>query len=160
RRIFAAGLENSSAMAGWQVPPADMPKTPRWWTHGFLSPSGGTALLWDISTKRFELFRPAQTLKASGVRDLRIGAPHTGDAPIASTNSDVIGVPLFDGETNRVLWEHPCRACGDISASNDGSRMAQVGADGIEVYDTRSSRSLFHETRRVRPGSTVVTLSG
>jgi hypothetical protein len=57
---------------------------------------------------------------------------------------------LHDLKQDRVLWQHPCRVCWDISVSEDGSRFAQVGADGLEVWDTRADRRIFQETLRKR----------
>src|SRR5262249_20371892 len=59
-------------------------------------------------------------------------------------------VVLHDPEKNRVVWQRPCRLCKDISVSEDGTRFAEVGADGLEVWDTRTGQRLFHETRRIR----------
>jgi WD40 repeat protein len=58
-----------------------------------------------------------------------------------------------------VLGQHPCRICQDISVSEDGSRFAQSGADGLEVWDTRANRRVFQETRRIRPIAMECTLS-
>jgi WD40 repeat protein len=49
--------------------------------------------------------------------------------------------------------------CWSISVSEDGSRFAQSGADGLEVWDTRADRRIFQETRRRRLVATECTLS-
>src|SRR5262249_25723780 len=57
---------------------------------------------------------------------------------------------------------HPCRLCTDLSISGDGSRESQVGADGLEVWDSRTGDRLFQETRRVRSaenGDTTTAMS-
>jgi eukaryotic-like serine/threonine-protein kinase len=154
QRVFAAGLNNASVLTGWRLPPDDTPRTPRWWTMGLLSASGRTALLFSIVSGRFELFKPAGTLFASGVRSLGHIPRLVGDGPaVAFIASDSNTVVLHDLEKDRVLWQHPCRACRAISVSEDGSRFAQVGADGLEVWDTRADRRIFQETRRVPVGT-------
>jgi len=159
RKVFAAGMDNASVVIGWRLPANDMPETPRWWTHGWLSSSGRTSLLWDLASNRFEFLKTPRTLIASGVRDMGIATRIVGDRAISFITSDEGAAVLVDVETNRVLWEHPCRVCQDISVSDDGSRLAQIGADGLEVWDKHSSQSLFKETRRVRAGATTVTIS-
>jgi eukaryotic-like serine/threonine-protein kinase len=149
QRIFAAGLNNASVLSGWRLPPDDTPRTPRWWTTGFVSASGRSALLFSFVSGRFELFKPAGTLFASGVRSLGHVTRLVGDGPaVAFIASDGSAVVLHDLEKDRVLWQHPCRRCWAISVSEDGSRLAQVGADGLEVWDTRANRRIFQETAR------------
>jgi len=156
QRIFAAGMNNGSVLTGWRLSPDDTPRTPRWWTMGLLSASGRTALLFSIVSGRFELFKPAGTLFASGVRSLGHIPRLVGDGPaVAFIASDGNAVVLQDLKEDRVLWQHPCRACRAISVSEDGSRFAQSGADGLEVWDTRADRRIFQETRRARPGGTA-----
>src|SRR5262249_55985481 len=58
-RIFAAGLNNGSYLSGWQLPPDNTPGKPRWWQYGLLSASGQSALLWNLGSGRYELYRPA-----------------------------------------------------------------------------------------------------
>ena len=151
QRIFAAGLNNASVLSGWRLPPDDTPRTPRWWTTGFLSASGRSALLLNFVSGRFELFKPAGTLFASGVRSLGHMTRLVGDGPaVAFIAGDSSAVVLRDLKQDQVLWQHPCRACWAFSVSEDGSRLAQVGADGLEVWDTRADRRIFQETRRAR----------
>src|SRR5262249_52021467 len=69
------------------------------------------------------------------------------DAFITEDSSTVV---LHDPEKNRVVWQRPCRLCKDISVSEDGTRFVYVGADGLEVWDTRTGQRLFQETRRIR----------
>jgi serine/threonine protein kinase len=152
QRIFAAGVNNASVLSGWRLPPDDTPRTPRWWTMGLVSESGRSALLFSIVSGSFELFKPAGTLFASGVRSLGHIPRLEGDGPaVGFIASDGNAVVLHDLEKDRVLWQHPCRACWAISVSEDGSRFALVGADGLEVWDTRADRRIFQETRRARP---------
>jgi serine/threonine protein kinase/WD40 repeat protein len=161
QRIFAAGMNNGSALSGWRVPPDGAPKAPRWWLGGFQSSSGRAAVLYDIVSGRFELYKPAGTLFASGVRSLGVAPRLVGDGPaVAFISSDHSAAVLHNLETDRVLWQHPCRICSDISVSDDGSRFAQIGADGLEVWDTRADRRIFQETRRMRVVPTECTLSG
>ena len=151
QRIFAAGMNNGSVLSGWRVPPDRTPKTPRWWNAGFQSSSGRAAVLYDTVSGRFELYKPAGTLFASGVRSLGVGPRLVGDGPaVAFMSSDDRAAVLHDLKQDRVLWQHPCRICSDISVSEDGSRFAQSGADGLEVWDTRADRRIFQETRRRR----------
>jgi hypothetical protein len=75
-----------------------------------------------------------------------------GDGPLGAFISiDSSAVYLHDLQANRDVWRHACRMCQDISASQDGSVFAFIGADGLEIWDTRSDRRLFQEARRVRP---------
>src|SRR5262249_10554276 len=53
-KVFAAGLNDGSALSAWRLHPDDAPRRPRWWTHGMLSSSGGSALLWDFRSGRYE----------------------------------------------------------------------------------------------------------
>jgi len=160
QRIFAAGMNNASVLSGWRLPPDDTPRTPRWWLGGFQSSSGRAAVLFDTVSLRFELYKPAGTLFASGVRSIGPNPRLVGDGPaVAFIKSDRSAVVLHDLKTDRVLWQHPCRICSDISVSEDGSRFAQSGADGLEVWDTRADRRIFQETRRTRPIAVECTLS-
>jgi WD40 repeat protein len=160
QRVFAAGMDNASVLSGWRMPPVDMPSEPRWWSTGTLSRSGGTSLLWDDASGRFELQRPPGTLAASGVCTLSFTTRLVGDLSRAAFIASESTVVIHDLETDRVLWQQPCRLCKDISVSDDGSRFAQVGADGLEVWDTRTQRRLFQETRRARPFTMQTVLSG
>jgi tRNA A-37 threonylcarbamoyl transferase component Bud32/WD40 repeat protein len=160
QRIFAAGMNNASVLSGWRVPPDRTPKTPRWWLGGFQSSTGRAAVLFDPASGRFELYKPAGTLFASGVRSLGIEPRLVGDGPaVAFMTSDDSAAALHDLEKDRVLWQHPCRICEAISVSEDGSRIAQSGADGLEVWDTRADRRIFQETRRRRLVATECALS-
>jgi len=160
QRIFAAGMNNASVLSGWRLPPDDTPRTPRWWSTGFQSSSGRAAVLYDMVSGRFELYKPAGTLFASGVRSFGPNPRLVGDGPaVAFIASDRSAAVLHDLKTDRVLWQHPCRICSDISVSEDGSRFAQSGADGLEVWDTRADRRIFQETRRTRPIAMECSLS-
>ncbi len=160
QRIFAAGMNNASVLSGWRLPPDDTPSTPRWWSSGFQSSSGRAAVLYDMASGRFELYKPAGTLFASGVRSIGTFPRLVGDGPaVAFIAGDGSAVVLHDLEKDRVLWQHPCRMCEDISVSEDGSRFAQSGADGLEVWDTRNDRRIFQETRRRRSVATECTIS-
>ena len=160
QRIFAAGMANASVLSGWRLPPVDLPSEPRWWSTGTLSRSGGTSLLWDYASGRFELQRPPGTLAATGVRPLSFTTRLVGDLSRAAFIASESTAVIHDLETDRVLWQQPCRLCKDISVSDDGSRIAQVGADGLEVWDTRTRRRLFQETRRARPFTMQTVVSG
>jgi WD40 repeat protein len=160
QRIFAAGMNNASVLSGWRVPSDRTPKTPRWWLGGFQSSSARAAVLYDPASERFELYKPAGTLFASGVRSLGFQPRLVGEGPaVAFITSDSSAVVLHDLEKDRVLWQHPCRLCWDISVSEDGSRFAQSGADGLEVWDTRVDRRIFQEARRTRLLGTGCALS-
>jgi tRNA A-37 threonylcarbamoyl transferase component Bud32 len=170
KRIFAAGMNNASLLNGWLLPPDDTPKNPRWWSAGWMSSSGRSAVLQNMSSGRFELYRQIEPyrqggtlgpLAASGVRSLGPQTPRlAGDGPaVAFMNDDRSAVVLHDLEKDRVVWQHPCRFCTDFSVADDGSRLALVGADGLEVWDTRAERRIFQETGRLRPAGTFCTLS-
>jgi tRNA A-37 threonylcarbamoyl transferase component Bud32/WD40 repeat protein len=163
QRVFAAGMNNASALTGWRVPPDSTPKTPRWWTGGFQSSSARAAVLFDTVSGRFELYKPAGTpgtLFASGVRSFGNKPRLVGDGPaVVFLSSDQSAAVLHDLKRDRVLWQHPCRVCVDLSVSEDGSRFAQSGADGLEVWDTRGDRRIFQETKRRRLDATECTLS-
>jgi serine/threonine protein kinase len=160
QRIFAAGLNNGSVLSGWRLPGDDTPRNPRWFTRAVLSPSGRTGLQWDERSGRYELFRPVGTLIASGVHPLPPSTRLMGDGyAVAFMSADSNAAVVYDLQQARVLWQHPCRVCSDIAVSDDGSRLAQVGADGLEVWDPRTDQRLLQESRRVRPGATVSTVS-
>ena len=163
RRVYAAGMSNASVLSGWRLPADDMPRRPRWWTTGKNSEDGRTSLLWDVRSGRYEFYRPPGTLVASGVHEIgratAAGVSHwdphlVGDSAATFLTGDSATLVLLDLETNQVLWQHPCRPCQAFSVSGDGSRLALVGADGTDVWNTRTWQSLFHETRRVQPSST------
>jgi len=158
-RIFAAGMNNASVLGGWRLPPSDMPRQPRWWSTGTLSRSGGTSLIWDYTSGRFELHRPPGTLVARGVRPLSYTTRLVGDLSRAAFIAADSTVVIHDLEADRVIWQRACRICKDLSVSDDGSRIAQVGAEGLEVWDTRAGRRLFQETRRARPFTMQTALS-
>jgi serine/threonine protein kinase/WD40 repeat protein len=160
-QVFAAGMNNGSALSGWRLPAEDLPKLPRWWNLGALSRSGSTALLLNSSSGRYELSRPVGTVIASGVQSLGWNAHIVGDGPgVAFIAKDPDVVVLRNLEKDRVIWQHPCGHCTDFSVSDDGSRFVQVGLDdGLEVWDTRSDRRLFQDKRRVKV-QTRVTISG
>jgi tRNA A-37 threonylcarbamoyl transferase component Bud32 len=159
RRVFAAGIDNASVLSGWRLPADDMPKTPRWFTHAIFSPNGRAGLLWDARSGRYELHRPHRTLVASGIlqpaQDIRM----VGGGAAGFMTRDLGMAVLLDLQTNRVQWQHPCPLCQALSFSDDGSRLAQLGPDGSEVWDTRTWQSLFQETRRFRPSGTRMCLS-
>ncbi|HET6984517.1 MAG TPA: serine/threonine-protein kinase, partial [Myxococcaceae bacterium] len=153
QRVFAAGLNNGSVLSGWQLPGDDTPKNPRWFTRAVLSPSGRTALQWDERSGRYELFRPIGTLIASGAHPLPSSTRLMGDGYSAAfISSDSSAAVVFDLQKERVFWQHSCPLCSDIAVSDDGSRLAQVGADGLEVWDVRTNQRLFQDLGRVRPG--------
>lgn len=150
QRVFAAGMGNRSLLAAWRLPPEDLPRTPRWWSFGRLFPGGGAALAWNVSSGRYEYYKPPDTLVAKGVVRATTYLL-LGDGPLAAVIApDSNAVFLRDLEADRLVWQHACRACRDISVSYDGSVFAFVGADGLEVWDTRSDRRLFEETQRIR----------
>jgi WD40 repeat protein len=118
-------------------------------------------LLVNGSTGRFELSRPVGTVIASGVRSLGSDVRIVGDGPVvAFLAKDPDAVGLRDLEKDRLIWQHPCGHCTEFSVSDDGSRFVQVSLDdGLEVWDTRSDRRLFHDNRRVKV-QTMATISG
>jgi WD40 repeat protein len=131
-----------------------MPKNPLWFTRAVISRSGKTGLRWDQRSGRYELVRPLDTVIASGVYPLPPASTRLvgdGDA-VAFITADTSAAVVYDLRKERVIWQHPCRACSDIAVSDDGLRMSLVGADGLEVWDTRADQLLFREGRRVRPG--------
>jgi serine/threonine protein kinase/WD40 repeat protein len=159
KQVFAAGMDNGSALSGWRLPAEDLPRLPRWWNAGALSGTGRTALLVNMSTGRYELYRPVGTVVASGVRSLGISPRIVGEGPVvAFMTKDSDAVALWDVEKDRLTWQHPCGHCGDFSVTGDGSRIVQVGLDGLEVWDTRSDRRLFQDNARVKI-QTQVTIS-
>src|SRR5262249_52433595 len=122
RRVYAAGMSNASVVTGWRLPEDDTPRTPRWWTLGVTSRSGGSSLLVDGVSGRFEFYRPeGQTLVASGVHTIS-GVPRlVGDqSRVAYISPDARAV-IYDLATDRVVSEEPCRGCSDIAVSDDGS---------------------------------------
>jgi hypothetical protein len=82
----------------------------------------------------------------------RYGQNLIGDGPIAAfSDPDSRFLFLQDLAADRLIWRHACPSCWDMSVSEDGSVFAFIGADGLEVWDTRADRRLFHEARRIRP---------
>src|SRR5262249_7913143 len=80
RRVYAAGLRNASVLYAWRLPEDEIPRQPRWWTHGMNSRSGGSSLILDNVSGRFEYYRPdAKVLVASGVRGLGTRQRLVGD---------------------------------------------------------------------------------
>jgi WD40 repeat protein len=160
QRVFAAGLNNGAVLSGWQLPGDDAPRNSRWFTRAVVSPSGRTGLQWDERSGRYELFRPIGTLIASGTHSLPSSTRLMGDGySVAFMSSDSSAAVVYDLQKERVLWQHPCPLCSDIAVSDDGSRLAQVGADGFEVWDPRTDQRLFQDVRRRPPGDTGSTLS-
>jgi serine/threonine protein kinase len=158
-RVFAAGLRDGTVLAGWGLPADDMPRTPRWWTYGMHSQSGQTALFHDARTDRYELDRPPGTTIATGTLAFNGGTvSFVGERAAGFLSRDRGFVNLVDLELNRLLWQHPCRVCRDVSFSDDGYRVAQMGADGLELLDTHSEQLLFEDRQRVRPGTSYVKL--
>jgi hypothetical protein len=83
-----------------------------------------------------------------------------GDGPaVGFISDDFETVVLLDLEGDRVLWQHPCRICSNFSVSEDASRLAMVGADGLEVWDTHADRRVFQETRRAGRERTKCSIS-
>ena len=162
QRVYAAGFSNASVLKGWQLPEDEMPRRPRWWSIGMNSRSGGSSLLVDSVSGRFEFYRPdAKNLVASGVRSLGSSLALVGDLPrVAAIAPDSTAAVIHDLADDRVLWRQPCRLCTAIAVSDDGSRIAQLGPDGLEVWDTRTAKRLFQETQRAGPYKTMCALSG
>jgi WD40 repeat protein len=159
-RVFAANLKNGSTLSGWRLPVEDLPKKPRWWTWGVLTSNGRAAALWDAVSGRVELFRPVDKLVLSGVRSTGFSYKLLGDGALdAFVSVDLNEAILRDLEKDQVVWRRPCRLCKDISVSQDGVHFALIGADGLEVWNTRTGQRLFLETRRVRPEAPVTTIA-
>lgn len=56
---------------------------------------------------------------------------------------------LREAESGRVVWKRPCHLCQAAGMSADGSRVAEIGADGLAVWDTRADRVVFAEAARL-----------
>jgi hypothetical protein len=151
--IFAAGMNNGSVLSGWRLPADDMPRRSRWFNRAAHSLSGRSGLQWDERSGRYELFRPIDTPIVSGAYPLPASTMLVGDGyAVAFISTDLSAAVVYDLQKGQVLWQHACRLCSDVAVSDDGSHLAQVGADGLEVWDLRTGRPLFQEARRVRPG--------
>jgi len=154
RRVYAAGLVQATSLDGWLLPPDEVPTTHpgKWqfWSIAF-STSGQRFLIVDGSTNQFELYGPAGDRLASGaVSATGNGNQFAGEGPaVLFSDRGTNEAYLLDVESRQILWKRPCRFCQAFAASADASREAQVGADGLEVWDTRADRQLFTETSRV-----------
>jgi hypothetical protein len=71
---------------------------------------------------------------------------------VAFLTTDLSAVVVYDLQKRQVLWQHACRLCSDFAVSEDGSRVALFGVDGLEVWEPRSGQRLFQEALRVRQG--------
>jgi WD40 repeat protein len=153
QRIFAAGMNNGSVLSGWRLPADDMPRRSRWFNRAAHSLSGRSGLQWEERSGRYELFRPIDAPVVSGTYPLPGSTILVGDGgAVAFISTDLSAAVVYDLQKGQVLWQHACRLCSDLAVSDDGSHLAQVGADGLEVWDLRTGQRLFQEALRVRPG--------
>jgi WD40 repeat protein len=75
---------------------------------------------------------------------------------VASGGDEVV---LLDLEHDREIWRHPCQMCSPLEVSADGSRLAQLGVNGLEVWDARANRVLLTETARLNGFESAVSIS-
>ncbi|HET6984767.1 MAG TPA: WD40 repeat domain-containing protein, partial [Myxococcaceae bacterium] len=163
RRVYAAGLRGESRLDAWDLPPDDAPKghPGRWlfWSITF-SPSGKQLAIIEGSKPAVELRgADGELLASSPVSSGVHGAALVRDGVVLLVDYRADEVGLRDVENGRDLWTHRCRRCLRFQASADGSRVALVGVDGLEVWESTTDRLLFTETRRLTGVQTAVSLS-
>ena len=159
-RIFAAGMANRSMLSGWRLPAEDLPRIPHWWNDARLFPGGGAVFFYYMRSGRYELEKPPGTRVGSGIVPSD-GYNLVGDAPIGVFYAPGSGsVFLQDLAADRLLWRHACGTCLDVSVSVDGSVLAFIGADGLEVWDTRADRRLWKEARRTYVTNCAISRDG
>jgi hypothetical protein len=162
-RIFAAGLRGASELAAWRLP-RDEPSVghPGHWNAirpGF-SPSGRRIVLADVG-RAVEVFgEHAELLDSEPLSSMPTGVGFAGEDMILIADFNTDGIALRDIVRHRTVWKRHCRACSwDDGPSEDGSRVATTGLDGVEVWDARVNRVLFSETVRLNGFETRTALS-
>ncbi|HET9157815.1 MAG TPA: WD40 repeat domain-containing serine/threonine protein kinase, partial [Myxococcaceae bacterium] len=161
-QVFAAGLNGGSRIEGWRLPPDDAPTghPGKWpdWSVAF-SPSGRQLVILDASKSALELHGPEGLLARRGISERMTGDDVVRDGLVVVTGSNGDQAVLLDLEHDREIWRHPCGSCSQVQVSLDGSRLAQLSIDGIEVWDARADRVLFTETARLNGFETAVAIS-
>jgi eukaryotic-like serine/threonine-protein kinase len=163
RRVYAAGLRGESRVDAWDLPPDDAPKghPGRWpfWSISF-SPSGRQLAIIDASKPAVELHgADGELLASSPVSSGVHGGALVRDGVVLLVDYKKNEVGLRDVEHGRDLWIRRCDRCLRLQASADGSRVARLGVDGLEVWESTTDRVLFTETRRLSGFETAVSLS-
>jgi hypothetical protein len=99
---------------------------------------------------RPRLVAPRMTERGALPRSTRpMGDGHA----VALISTDSTAVIVYDLQKGGVLWQHPCRSCSDIAVSDDGARLAQVGADGLEVWPPEPTSASFRKPVASGPGA-------
>jgi len=114
----------------------------------------------DSAKSTLELYGPAgEVLARDPVPTALESNEVIRDGVVLLVSWDTGRLTLRDVERHVDLWSHPCRDCEQEQASADGNRLAQLGVDGLEVWDAATNRVLFRETTRLSGFATGVALS-
>jgi tRNA A-37 threonylcarbamoyl transferase component Bud32 len=164
RVVFAAGLGGGSRLDAWRLASdeslAQQPGDSTQKEFSF-SPSGRQWAMLDRSKPAVELYGlRGELLVSRPLGEAQQSPEVVADGLVLLVNWTKEEVSLRDLQQDRVLWTHRCRGCGaSWQTASDGSRLAQVGIDGLEVWDAASNRVLFTESSRMIGLLTRVSMS-
>ena len=101
-----------------------------------------------------------ELLYSEPLSSMPTGVAFAGEDMVLVGDFNADQLALSDVVRQRMVWTRHCRSCGwDNGPSEDGSRIATQGLDGVEVWDARVNRVLFAETVRLSGFETGTTIS-